>query len=184
RSMCAPMTDGAGAIILCHKDALSRFERKRAVRIRAAQITTGSGRGLKDLERMPGRLAARRAYEQAAIDPKDISVAEVHDASSYGEVKQVENMMLCEEGKGGWMAESGESALGGRCPVNPSGGLISKGHPIAATGAIQIHELVTQLRGEAGKRQVEGARFGAAENGGGFYDGEEAIAAVTILERP
>ena len=81
------------------------------------------------------------------------------------------------------MAERGETTLGGRIPVNVSGGLVSKGHPIAATGAIQIHELVTQLRGEAGARQVEGARLAAAENGGGFYDGEEAVAAVTILEK-
>ena len=81
------------------------------------------------------------------------------------------------------MTERGDTALAGRIPVNPSGGLLSKGHPIGATGAIQIVELVTQLRGEAGKRQVANARLAAAENGGGFYDGEEAVTAVTILGR-
>lgn len=108
---------------------------------------------------------------------------EVHDASSFAEIRHIENLGLCAFGDGGALAERGETQLGGRIPVNVSGGLVSKGHPIAATGAIQIYELVTQLRGEAGQRQVPGARLAAAENGGGFYDGEEAVAAVTILEK-
>jgi len=86
-------------------------------------------------------------------------------------------------GQGGFMAERGETSLGGRIPINPSGGLESRGHPIGATGLAQIHELVTQLRGEAGRRQVEGARFALAENGGGFYRNEEAVALITILGR-
>jgi len=110
-------------------------------------------------------------------------VAEVHDASAYAEIVQVENMGFCERGEGGALAERGETKLGGRIPVNTSGGLLSKGHPIGATGAIQIHELVTQLRGEAGKRQVEGARIAAAENGGGFFGIEEAATVVTVLGR-
>ena len=85
--------------------------------------------------------------------------------------------------KGGAFAEAGHTRLGGRVPVNPSGGLIAKGHPIAATGAIQIHELVTQLRHQAGARQVQGARLAVALNGGGFYAGEEAVAVATVLER-
>jgi len=129
-------------------------------------------------------LAIRRAYEEAGLGPQDLSLAEVHDASAFGEITQIENLGLCESGAGGFMAERGETALGGRIPINPSGGLESKGHPTAASGAIQLHELVTQLRGEAGPRQIEGARIALAENGGGFYDGEEAAAAVTVLERP
>jgi acetyl-CoA acyltransferase len=92
-------------------------------------------------------------------------------------------MGFCARGEGGALAESGETRLGGRIPVNTSGGLLSKGHPIGATGAMQIHELVTQLRGEAGKRQVEGARIAAAENGGGFFGIEEAATVVTVLGR-
>ena len=107
----------------------------------------------------------------------------MHDASAFAEIVQSENLGLCAPGEGGLMAERGDSRLGGRVPVNTSGGLVSKGHPIGATGAIQIHELVMQLRGEARPRQVEGARFAAAENGGGFYGIEEAATVVTILGR-
>ena len=123
------------------------------------------------------------SYEEAGLGPTDLSVCEVHDATAFGELKQIENLGLCPAGEGGRFAAEGHTRLGGRIPVNTSGGLLSKGHPIGATGAIQLHELVMQLRGEAGARQVEGARVAAAENGGGFYDGEEAIAAVTILGR-
>jgi acetyl-CoA acetyltransferase len=119
----------------------------------------------------------------AGVGPNDISVAEVHDASAFGEITQTENLGFCEIGAGGHLAESGATTLGGVIPVNTSGGLESKGHPTGASGAIQIHELVTQLRGEAGARQVDRARIALAENGGGFYAGEEAIAAVTILEK-
>ncbi|MCC6144662.1 MAG: hypothetical protein IT368_12720, partial [Candidatus Hydrogenedentes bacterium] len=122
-----------------------------------------------------------KAFEQAGIGPGDISLAEVHDATAFGEVKHIEALGLCPVGEGGVMTERGETRLGGRVPVNPSGGLLAKGHPVAATGAIQVHELVTQLRGEAGERQVAGARIAVAGNGGGSYDGEEAVSATTIL---
>jgi acetyl-CoA acetyltransferase len=180
RSMCAPLTDGAGALILCSEHAIGHFDRRRAVRVRATQVTTGATAPRNGA--VP--LAIRRAYEEAGLGPQDLSLAEVHDASAFGEITQIENLGLCESGAGGFMAERGETALGGRIPINPSGGLESKGHPTAASGAIQLHELVTQLRGEAGPRQIEGARIALAENGGGFYDGEEAAAAVTVLERP
>jgi acetyl-CoA acetyltransferase len=179
RAMCAPMTDGAGALIICRGDALDRFDRKRAVRVLATHVTTGSD--LVATGAVP--LAIKRAYDTAGVGPHDVSVAEVHDASAFGEITQTENLGFCEVGAGGHLVETGATTLGGKIPVNPSGGLESKGHPTAASGAIQIHELVTQLRGEAGARQVEGARIAIAENGGGFYAGEEAIAAVTILEK-
>jgi len=107
----------------------------------------------------------------------------VHDASAFGEIVQLENLGFCDFGEGGRLAEPGETALGGRIPVNPSGGLESKGHPIGATGLAQIYELVLQLRGEAAERQVDHARFAIAENGGGFHGYEEASACLTILSR-
>jgi acetyl-CoA acetyltransferase len=128
------------------------------------------------------RRAAAKAYE-ISVGPEDVSVAEVHDASSFAEIIQTENLGFCELGQGGWLAERGETSIGGRLPINPSGGLISKGHPISATGLGQIHELTLQLRGEAGARQVDGARIAVAENGGGFHGVEEAAAVVTVLGR-
>jgi hypothetical protein len=127
-------------------------------------------------------LAAKRAYDKAAIGPGDVDVAEVHDATAMGEIIQVENLGFCAYGDGGALAERGETRIGGRLPVYPSGGLESKGHPIGATGLGQIHELVTQLRGEAGPRQVANARIAIAENGGGVIGIEEAVA-HPILER-
>jgi acetyl-CoA acetyltransferase len=183
RAMCAPISDGAGALVLCSESALGRFGRGRAVRIRATALASGVERAPDDFDHHVGRLAALEAYKQAGVAPGDIDVAEVHDASAFAEIRHVENLGLCEIGAGARLAESGATTLGGRIPVNTSGGLVSKGHPIAATGIIQLHELITQLRGEAGSRQVADARLAAAENGGGFYDGEEAVAAVTILEK-
>lgn len=183
RAMCAPISDGSAAMVLCSERVLGEFDRHRAVRIRATQLASGVRRAPDDFERHVGRIAAQKAYEQASIDPRDIDVAEVHDASSFAEIRHIENLGLCELGEGARMAERGDTALGGRIPVNPSGGLVSKGHPIAATGAAQLFELVTQLRGEAGARQVQGARLAASENGGGFYNTEEAVAAVTVLEK-
>ena len=183
RAMCAPISDGAAALIMCSERALHRFNASRAVKIRATRLATGIRRAPDDFAHHVGKLAADAAYEIAGVAPTDLDVVEVHDASAFAEIRHVENLSLCGFGEAAAMAERGETTLGGRIPVNVSGGLVSKGHPIAATGAIQIHELVTQLRGEAGARQVEGARLAAAEKGGGFYDGEEAVAAVTILEK-
>ncbi|WP_137892802.1 thiolase family protein [Ramlibacter sp. 2FC] len=183
RAMCAPLSDGAGALVVCSERALGRLRGERAVEVLASALVSGSSRDPDDLSRHLGRVAAQRAYAQAGIGPEDIDLAEVHDATCFAEILHVENLGFCEPGGGAAMAERGDTRLGGRLPVNTSGGLVSKGHPIGATGAIQIHELVTQLRGEAGKRQVEGARFAAAENGGGFFGAEEAATVVTILGR-
>jgi acetyl-CoA acetyltransferase len=179
--MCAPISDGAAAAILCSQAALKRFPAARPIRVQASVLASGSDREHAEAERHICRLAATKAYEMAGVGPGDISVAEVHDASAFAEIVQTENLGFCEIGQGGWLAERGESTLGGRIPVNPSGGLESKGHPIGATGLGQIHELTLQLRGEAGPRQVENARLAIAENGGGFYGIEEAAACVTIL---
>jgi acetyl-CoA acetyltransferase len=184
RAMCAPISDGAAAAVVCHERVLSRFRRSRAVRIAALALASSSDRHVEDLDRHVGRVAAQQAYDAAGIGPDEIGVAEVHDACSFAEIVQTENLGFCQRGGGGLLAERGETRLGGRIPVNPSGGLVSKGHPVGATGLIQLHELVTQLRGDAGKRQVEDPRFAIAENGGGFWGVEEAATTVTILERP
>jgi acetyl-CoA acyltransferase len=181
--MCSPISDGAAAAILVHRNLLERFDRRRAIRVAASVLAGGSDRSPDDFERHVCRLAAARAYAEAGIGPDEVSVAEVHDATAFGEIVQTENLGLCEPGQGGWLAERGETSLGGRVPVNPSGGLESKGHPIGATGLGQIFELVTQLRHEAGARQVEGARVALAENGGGFHGCEEAAACITLLSR-
>lgn len=181
--MCSPVSDGAAAAVICTRSALARFDAGRAVRLMASVIASGRQRSLDAFDQHVCHLAAKRAYELAGIGPRDISVAEVHDASAFAEILQTENLGFCELGAGGALAESGATRLGGRIPVNPSGGLESKGHPIGATGLAQIHELVTQLRGEAGPRQVPDARFAIAENGGGFLGVEEAAACITVLGR-
>lgn len=179
--MCSPMSDGAAAAILCTKEGLRRLNATRPVKVYATVMVSGSDRSPEDWSLHVGRRAANLAYEQAGIGPKDISVAECHDASSVGELIYTEQLGFCDLGEGGPFAESGATRLGGKIPVNPSGGLECKGHPIGATGLGQIFELVTQLRGDAGKRQVENARFAIAENGGGLYGIEDAVTCITIL---
>jgi len=182
--MCAPISDGAAAAIVCHGSALTNEQRKRAAPVLACEIGIGSDRQPDQFDQHLCRLIANRAYEKAGVGPTDISLAEVHDATAFAELQQTENLGFCNIGEGGPLVASGATRLGGRIPVNSSGGLQSKGHPIGATGLAQITELVTQLRGEAGKRQVENPRFAIAENGGGFYGYEEAVAAITILGAP
>ncbi len=184
RSMCAPMTDGSAALLLASKKVLPRFDAKRAVRVRGIALSSSTSRTAAQYDRHITRLTADKAYAMAELGPQDVSVAELHDASAIAEILHSENVGFCAYGEGGPLAESGATKLGGRLPVNVSGGLLSKGHPIGATGAIQVFELVTQLRGEAGDRQVANARIGLAENGGGFHGLEEAACVVTILERP
>ena len=181
--MCSPISDGAAAAILCTKTALSRFPDAMPVQLLSSVLTSGSNRAWNEFDQHLCRVAALKAFDQAGVGPRDMSVAEVHDASAFAEIVQLENLGLCEIGQGGWMSERGETRLGGRIPVNPSGGLESKGHPIGATGLGQLFELTQQLRGRAGKRQVDGARFAVAENGGGFHGVEEAAAVVTVLGR-
>jgi len=181
--MCSPISDGAAAAVLCREEELHRFDRSRAVKIHATALRTGSDRKAEEFDRHVTHLAAMDAYARAGLGPEDMDVAEVHDATAFAEIQQVENLGFCGFGEGGPLTESGTTSLGGKIPVNPSGGLESKGHPVGATGLAQVFELTTQLRGEAGGRQVEGARFAIAENGGGFHGIEEAVACVTILGR-
>lgn len=181
--MCSPISDGAAAVIVCSEDGLKRLKSdgRRAVEVLASVVQVGVDHPQEQREQGIGHLAARRAYDVASVSPDEVDVAEVHDATAMGEILNAEALMLAPWGEGGAAAERGDFTLGGRLPINPSGGLESKGHPIGATGLGQIHELVTQLRGEAGARQVEGARIAIQENGGGLYGSEEAVVAVHIL---
>ncbi|VVN82099.1 thiolase family protein [Pseudomonas fluorescens] len=183
--MCAPLSDGAAAAILCTEEGLKRIgaDKSRCIKVAASVMRSFSHRRLDQPELNVGRLAANQAYELAGLGPQDMHVAEVHDASAMGEIIQVENLGFVPLGQGGPAAERGEFTLGGRIPVNTSGGLESKGHPLGATGIGQLWELVTQLRGEAGKRQVEGARHAIQENGGGLQGIEEAAVAIHILSK-
>lgn len=183
--MCAPLSDGAAAAILCTEDGLERIgaDRSRCIRIAASVIRSFTRRRIDEPHKHIGRLAALQAYEQAGMGPADMDVAEVHDASAMGEIIQAENLGFVPLGEGGPAAERGEFTLGGRIPINTSGGLESKGHPLGATGIGQLYELVTQLRGEAGARQVDGARHAIQENGGGLQGVEEAALAIHILSR-
>lgn len=182
RAMCAPMSDGSGALVVASERAVARLGASRAIRIRGIGVSSSSGRSIDQYDKHLTKVAADRAYERAGVGPDEISVAELHDASAIAEIIHSENVGFCAYGDGGRLAESGDTGLGGRMPINVSGGLLSKGHPIGATGAIQIVELVTQLRGEAGARQVAKPRLALAENGGGFHGVEEAACVVTILE--
>lgn len=183
--MCAPISDGSAAAILCTEEGLKRIgaDRSRCIKVAASVIRSATNRSADDHEHNLARLAANQAYDMAGLGPKDIDVAEVHDATAMAEILQVENLGFASIGEGGPAAERGDFTIGGRLPVNPSGGLESKGHPLGATGIAQLFELVTQLRGEAGARQVEGARHAIQENGGGFSGFEEAAVAVHILTK-
>ena len=183
--MCAPISDGSAAAVLCTDEGLKRLgvDQSRAIEVKASILQTGSTRTADEADQHITAKAAKRAYARAGVGPKDMDVAEVHDATAMGEIMQVENLGFFDFGDGAAAAERGDTQLGGRIPVNPSGGLECKGHPIGATGLCQIYELTTQLRGEAGNRQVESARMAIAENGGGLYGIEESVAAITILGR-
>lgn len=179
--MCAPVGDGAAAAILCSERYLKKLKNARPVRIMASVLGSATHRDF-DGQDIGERLSGK-AYEIAGVGPQDINLAELHDATSYGELHQCECMGFCAPGEGGPLAESGATTLGGKLPVNTSGGLECKGHPIGASGLSQIHEVVTQLRGEAGKRQVEGARIALTENGGGNLGVEEASMTIHLFEK-
>jgi acetyl-CoA acetyltransferase len=182
RAMCAPIGDGSASAILMSEDAVRRHGLgARAIRVRASIL--GSGRARASDEPDIGERLAKVAYERAGVGPSEISCVELHDATAFGELHQTEALGFFPKGEGGVHAERGETSLGGKLPVNPSGGLLSRGHPIGASGLAQIHELVTQLRGDAGARQVQGPRLALAENGGGALGSEEAAMCIHILEK-
>jgi acetyl-CoA C-acetyltransferase len=167
---CSPITDGAAAAILCPLDMAKKICRKPIVKV------TGSGHATdtialadrNDLTSLQGTVkAGERAYEMAGLTPEDIDFAEVHDCFTIAEICITEGLGFVEKGQGGKAVESGRTARDGKIPVNVSGGLKSKGHPVGATGVAQIYEVVKQLRGEAGDRQLDNPRIGLTQNMGG-----------------
>jgi len=178
---CSPVSDGAAAVLLCPLSRAKEFT-DRPIRIRGSGMAS-SAMALAD-RKDPAhldavQLAANRAYEMAQIAPKDIDVAEVHDCFAIAELCVLEALCFTERGRAGEATRAGETALGGRIPINTSGGLKSKGHPVGATGVAQAIEIVEQLRGDAGDRQVKDAAVGLAQNMGG----SGASSVVHIFER-
>ena len=183
RAMCAPTGDGAAAAIVCsssHLKTLPGEVRDRALRVLGTGLAGGTYRADWETERAPVG-AARQAYKQAGLAPDALDVIELHDASSFAEIHLVEDLGLAPRGEGGPFTASGATTLEGTIPVNPSGGLVSRGHPLGATGLLMIRELALQLRGEAGEIQVPKAKIGLAENGGGVVGNDVALCAVIIL---
>jgi len=178
RLMCSPIGDGAAAAILCPADKAKQFTTK-PVRILASCVGSGSDHAPGE----PGitERVARQAFEQAGVGPEDLNVVEMHDASAPAELVLYEELGLCALGEGGKLIDSRATYVDGPTPVNTSGGLISKGHPIGATGIAQIYEIFSQLRGEAGDRQVANPRVGLTENGGGMVRAEAAALSVHIF---
>ncbi|MHB1592889.1 MAG: thiolase family protein [Streptosporangiaceae bacterium] len=178
--MCAPIGDGAAAVVVASEAAASRLGLARLAVLRSCVLLSGRGDepGPSVVER-----ATARAFAEAGADPGDVDVAEVHDGAAPGELISIEQLGLTAPGGAlGWVRD-GTSSLGGRCPVNPSGGLLCRGHPIGATGAAQVVELARQLAGRGGVRQVPGARLAVAESAGGWIGADSAAAAVTVLSR-
>lgn len=178
RMMCSPIGDGAAAVIITTAEKARQFTTK-PVFVRASII----GSSQEHAADAPGIVekTSRKAYSMAGISPSEVQVVEVHDATAPAELIIYEELGLCGPGEGGKMISDGVTQIGGRVPVNPSGGLLAKGHPVGATGVAQISEIFWQLRGEAGKRQVAGAKVGLTENGGGVLGGENAVASVHIF---
>lgn len=184
RAMCAPAGDAAGAALVCSEAFLAGLPeraRSRALRIAGHALTGGKVGVSWDGDRAPVRAVAA-VYAMAGIGPEDLDVIELHDAASFAEIHLVEDLELCPRGQGGPFTASGASSRDGDTPVNPSGGLVSRGHPIGATGILMLNEIALQLRGEAGEIQVPEARVGLAENGGGIIGHDSAVCSVTVLE--
>lgn len=181
--MCCPTGDGAAAVVLASDARLRKLPpdvRRRAVKVTASVLTsdpwTEGGQAQPDVNTLT-RLAADRAYEQAGVGPEDLDLIELHDCFATAELLHYDNLRLCEPGGAGDFIDSGQPWRDGKKPVNVSGGLLSKGHPIGATGIANIYEVTTHLRGEAGNRQIESARVGLTH-----VIGLASACAVHILE--
>ena len=166
---CCPTSEGSAAAVLCARDAMGRFG-SRAIRVMGAALTSGNynGRGSDHSAFSPYRTepAARQAYEMSGLGPEDMDLVQVHDAATIGELQQIEALQLFPVGEAWRATVEGRTALTGKLPVNTDGGLLAMGHPFGATGIRMVHETVTQLRGEAGPRQVDNARVGLAQCSG------------------
>lgn len=184
RPMCSPIGDGVAAVVICSEAFAKKIGASHGVEVAACMLASGED---PDKEKESSTLArlAKSAYDRVGIRPEDIDLAEVHDATAFGELQASEELGFCPLGEGGAFAEAGHTTLGGKLPINVSGGLESQGHPIGATGVRQVVELYWHLvaDGRAGKRQVEGAEVGLAQNSGGSIDTSEGAISVTILKR-
>ena len=180
---CCPNTDGAAAVILCSADFAKKYTSKPVKIIGSALISGDYFYKKSDLTSMRmGAKAAQMAYEQAGVGPGDLDVVELHDAFASEEIIHYEDLGLCSRGEGVTLLRSGATSYGGRIPVNPSGGLLSLGHPLSASGVRTICEITLQLRGQAGERQVRRAKVGLAQMLGGSATGlESGAASVHIL---
>ena len=180
RLQCCPIADGASSVIICSPDIARRI--RKPVHVASAILCTGSYGNHQDMVVWEtDARGCRLAYEKAGIGPEDIDIIECHDAFTISEILHYEALGLCGPGEGVRFVEDGHSRLGGKKPVNVSGGLLSRGHPVGATGVAQIHEIVTQLRNQGGARQVEGARVGLAHCMGGDKAGDTKSCTVVIL---
>lgn len=185
RAMAAPRGDGAGAVFVCSRDFLKKQPvsvRQRAIKVRGHAMAGGRVNARWEDPRSPV-IAAEQAYRMAGVRPSDLDLVELHDATSFAEVHLIEDLGLCDRGQGGPFTASAATQIGSEMPVNPSGGLVSRGHPLGATGIMMLNELAVHLRGEAGEIQVSDAQLALAENGGGLVGLDSATTSVTILER-
>lgn len=182
--MCSSMSDGAAAAILCSKELARRYTDKPLVLVASCALRSGMWQppGKKFLDHDIVALTAKEAYRQAGVGPEDIDVAEVHDGMAPAELMVYEELGLCGEGEAKFLIDQGRTTITGDIPVNPSGGLAAKGHPVGATGLAQVAEIVWQLRGEAGQRQVANPRVGLCHNNGGYVDGDAAACSIIILK--
>jgi acetyl-CoA acetyltransferase len=176
-AMCAPTTDGAAALVVCSQEYARRLKRK------PLRLVTSHIAAKPAPDRGPVGPAAQAAYQASGIGPQGFDLIELHDAAAPAELLQYAEIGLCPEGEAHHLVRDGRTDLGGSTPVNTSGGLLSRGHPLGATGCAQVVELCVQLRGEAGRRQVQNARVGLAINGGGWLDGTYALAVATVVQR-
>jgi len=177
--MCSPIGDGAAAIIIVSEKLAKTLKKHKPVKVLSSVLASGFNQYEDD--NCIGKYTADQAYQAAGITVKDLSLIELHDASAPSELIAYEYLGICEKGQGGKLIEEGATRLGGRIPVNVSGGLLRKGHPIGASGAAQIVEITEQLRGKCGQRQVNNAKVGLAHNGGGMIGLDAAATVVTIL---
>jgi len=178
RPMCSPIGDGSASVVIVSEKKAKEMGLTNPVKAVSSVLRSGW-----DGEGSVADLCTQEAYEESGLGPDDMSIIELHDASAPAEIMAYESLGICAKGDGGKLISDGVTKLGGRLPVNTSGGLLRKGHPVGATGIAQIVEITEQLQGRSGDRQVEGAKVGLAHNGGGSIGTDAAAQCITILSR-
>jgi benzoylsuccinyl-CoA thiolase BbsB subunit len=182
---CCPSGDGAAAVVICSVEKAKKYS-SSPIRVIGSEINSGKYMtGYRDMTSPEITLrGAKQLYEEAGIGPEDVDLAEVHDAFAIAELLYYEALGFCAKGDAARLLADGETSVGGSIPVNPSGGLLSKGHPIGSTGVAQIVEIVRQLRGQCGQRQVEGAKVGLTHcTGGGVSGFDHGVCSIHLFAR-